>query len=172
MYPSDIIFEGIFEFSETESPIEHFENLGYEGSNFVMMSGSLLINICITVSLSIVLHIIDFVCRKFYKFSFARNVGSKIVKSSAIGAIITFYLQGYLEMLICCITSIREMKFNQFEKENGSDKFAYIFSVGSLVLLGLLLIFVTFMSYWTNRLNMIELKTFLNANMASKTRAQ
>ena len=51
MYPTDEIFEEIFDFSATESPIKHFETLGYEGSNFIEMTGSVLINISIAIIL-------------------------------------------------------------------------------------------------------------------------
>ena len=66
MYPSDEIFEVIFNFTEKDSPIEHFETLGYEGANFVCMTGSLLINISISVSLAVFLRFADFVSRKNY----------------------------------------------------------------------------------------------------------
>jgi hypothetical protein len=62
MYPTDEIFEAIFDFTEKDSPIEHFETLGYEGANFVTMSGSLLINIIISLCLSLFLKIIDYFC--------------------------------------------------------------------------------------------------------------
>lgn len=54
MYPTDIIFEEIFNFTETESPNEHFETLGYEGHNFIDMTGSVLINITLAISLNAV----------------------------------------------------------------------------------------------------------------------
>ena len=49
MYPTDIIFPLIFNFTEKEAPIEHFEVLGYEGANFVPLTGSAFINIGIAV---------------------------------------------------------------------------------------------------------------------------
>ena len=45
MYPTDEIYEGTFNFTEKPSPIEHFEILGYEGANFITMTGSVFINI-------------------------------------------------------------------------------------------------------------------------------
>jgi hypothetical protein len=92
MYPTDEIFALLFDFTEKDSPIEHFETLGYEGANFVDMSGSLLINIGISVSLTIFLRIAEFICKKCYQYKFAREYGSRIKHSSSIGAILTLYL--------------------------------------------------------------------------------
>jgi hypothetical protein len=114
MYPSDEIFGVMFNFTEKDSPIEHFETLGYVGANFVSMTGSLLINIIISVSLSIFLKFMDFCFRKCYKYKFARKYASKIQHSSAIGGIITIYLQGFLEMLICIIVSLGELHSEDF----------------------------------------------------------
>ena len=145
MYPSDMIFDSIFSFTSKPSPIEHFENLGYEGANFVMLSGSLLINICISVVLSIVLHIVDHICTKLYHLKVARYIGSKIVKTNVLGAIITLYLQSFLEMLLCCFISIKEMGHQDFSGENKSDTFAAIFTIASLLIYAFLLIFVTYL---------------------------
>ena len=41
MYPTDLIYPVVFNFTDTDSPIEHFEELGYEGANYVDMSGSI-----------------------------------------------------------------------------------------------------------------------------------
>ena len=53
MYPTDEIYAIFFEFSETTSPIEHFEDLGYEGSNFVELSGSTLINLILPIIIAL-----------------------------------------------------------------------------------------------------------------------
>ena len=143
MYPSDEIFGLIFEFTEKDSPIEHFETLGYEGANFVLMSGSLLINIGISVSLSIFLRIADFVCKKFYMYRIARKQGSRIKHSSAIGAILTLYLQGFLEMFICAVVTLGELQSEDFDK-SPSDSFAALFAVFSSFMLGFLMIFILY----------------------------
>ena len=143
MYPTDEIFGLMFEFTEKDSPIEHFETLGYEGANFVSMSGSLLINIGISVSLSIFLRISEFVCKKFYRYRFAREYGSKIKHSSAIGAILTLYLQGFLEMFICAIVTLGELERDDFNR-NPSDSFAALFAVFSSFMLGFLILFILY----------------------------
>ena len=53
MYPTDWIYESLFEFTESESPIEQFEDIGYEGANFMNLTGSLLINLIILVFLAL-----------------------------------------------------------------------------------------------------------------------
>jgi hypothetical protein len=51
MYPTDLIFGSVFNFTESESPYEHFEFLGYEGHNFVELSGSAIINLGLAISI-------------------------------------------------------------------------------------------------------------------------
>ena len=106
MYPTDEIFEEVFDFSETESPIDHFETLGYEGSNFIQMTGSVLINILIAAFTAIVVRIANYVALKLRAFKYMRILGSKLKFENTIGAILMIYLQGFLEMLICAITSL------------------------------------------------------------------
>lgn len=78
MYPTDIIFPLFFNFTEKDSPIEHFEVLGYEGSNFVPLTGSAFINIGLGVITAILVSFIQYICRKLYKFERARNIGAKL----------------------------------------------------------------------------------------------
>ena len=49
MYPTDKIYPQIFSFSETKSYNLRFEDLGYEGINFIELSGSALINISVGI---------------------------------------------------------------------------------------------------------------------------
>ena len=53
MYPTDEIYEELFDFTESESPVEQFEDLGYEGANFMSLTGSLLINLCIVALIAL-----------------------------------------------------------------------------------------------------------------------
>jgi hypothetical protein len=78
MYPTDEIYEATFNFTEKDSKIEHFEQLGYEGANFVLMTGSVLINILIPVlanAFKLLVLKITYKC-KYRKCS--RKIGSKI----------------------------------------------------------------------------------------------
>ena len=78
MYPTDEIFEFLFDFSETISPIEHFESLGYEGSNFIQMTGSLLINIAIAIVTALVMKFLNFMSVKCKRYPTMRRFGSKL----------------------------------------------------------------------------------------------
>ena len=78
MYPTDIIFPLFFNFTEKNSPIEHFEVLGYEGSNFVPLTGSAFINIGLAVITAIILNFVQYICVKLYKYERARIIGAKL----------------------------------------------------------------------------------------------
>lgn len=75
MYPTDIIFSLLFNFTEKESPIEHFEVLGYEGSNFVPLTGSAFINIGLAVLTVIMVRVGQAICRRLYKYEAMRKLG-------------------------------------------------------------------------------------------------
>jgi hypothetical protein len=92
MYPTGDIYPKIFDFSETDSPIEHFEILGYEGANFVELSGSLLINIVLAFAFEITVTILEKICIKYYKHPLARKFGLQLENSSFIAAIVIMYL--------------------------------------------------------------------------------
>ena len=173
MYPSDEIFALIFEFTEKDSPIEHFETLGYEGANFVSMTGSLLINICISVFLSIFLRVAEYLAKKLYRWKYPRYIGSRITHSNAIGAILTLYLQGFLEMLICILVSIGEMEAEDFQN-NGSDIFAALFAVFSAAIMGFLLVFILYiLKFDPNEPGMMsELHSFIYADISMESRLQ
>jgi hypothetical protein len=107
MYPTGEIYPIIFNFTETESPIEHFEILGYEGANFVELSGSLLINIVLAFSFEIAVSIVERVCIHLHTNPIARRLGTKIDNSSFVAGIVIMYMQGFMESLICTILSLK-----------------------------------------------------------------
>lgn len=57
MYPTDEIFQYVFNFSESETINDQFEDLGYEGANFVELTGSLVINLILIIGSRIFLFI-------------------------------------------------------------------------------------------------------------------
>jgi hypothetical protein len=142
MYPTDMIYPYVFNFTETDSPIEHFEELGYGGANFVELSGSLLINILIVLVIQVSKKILEKVCQLLYKYKFARNIGSKIEGTNVMAALVVLYLQGFLESLICTIISNLEPDSELYESGNASNFFSKIFSLISMVILLLLIFFV------------------------------
>jgi hypothetical protein len=79
MYPTDKIYPIIFNFSESESVNELFEDLGYEGANFIELTGSLLINLLLIFSSRIVLFVTNFTIKKFLsKYQFVRRQAIKL----------------------------------------------------------------------------------------------
>ena len=50
MYPTDEIYEAVFNFEDEDSPYEQFEFLGYEGAVFINISGSIIINLLLPIS--------------------------------------------------------------------------------------------------------------------------
>ena len=111
MYPTDIIYGLLFSFTEKESPIEHFEVLGYEGSNFVPLTGSALINIALAVILAILVQVGSYICVKLYRYQYARWLGCRLDSKTTQSSILTFYLQTFLEMTICVFVSFKKLSF-------------------------------------------------------------
>jgi hypothetical protein len=142
MYPTDDIYPKVFNFSETESPIEHFEILGYEGANFVELSGSLLINVVVAFAFEITVTVVEIVCIKYYTHKFARKLGSSINNSSFVAAIVIMYMQAFMESLICGILSVSDKIREVLSQGTPSDVFSSIFSQSSLLILGTLILFI------------------------------
>jgi hypothetical protein len=92
MYPTDEIFESIFNFTEKVSPNEHFETLGYEGANFISMTGSVIINILIAITLNSVAVSINKLALNCSEYSCMRKIGASLKLSNTVGAILVLYL--------------------------------------------------------------------------------
>ena len=71
MYPTDEIF-AYFGFTESETPVEQFEDLGYEGANFLELSGSLIINFCIAIVCWVFYAVTLKLSKIFYRYEYAR----------------------------------------------------------------------------------------------------
>lgn len=78
MYPTDIIYGYLLNFTKKDSPNEHFEFLGYEGANFVELSGSTIINLGLGLGASVLLNIINKIIVKNYKRPCVRSLGPKV----------------------------------------------------------------------------------------------
>jgi hypothetical protein len=74
MYPTDDIYEAMFNFSEKDPPIPHFEILGYEGASFILMTGSVLINILLPLMTALVYHLLRKVTSKYMHIKFMRKI--------------------------------------------------------------------------------------------------
>jgi len=74
-YPTDEIYEGIFNFTAKDSPNKYFEILGYEGANFVTMTGSVLINLTIPLVTYLVNLTILKMTYRFKRYKCMRKLG-------------------------------------------------------------------------------------------------
>ena len=128
-YPTDEIYEGMFNFTQKASAIEYFETLGYEGANFITMTGSVLINILIPLITYALQYILLNLTYRFKKVSCMRKFGSKIQQISISAAILPFFIASYLEIMFCAITALKGLESADFDGENTSDLFAAIFLI-------------------------------------------
>jgi hypothetical protein len=72
MYPTDEIYEAIFNFSEKDSPIEHFEILGYEGASFITMTGSAFINVLTPIVAAMIYSFLRWLTFRYWRIKFMR----------------------------------------------------------------------------------------------------
>ena len=78
MYPTEDIFEEYFNFTEKDPINDRYEIMGYDASNFVPLSGSLVINIIVMVGTVIAVKGFEYLLKKTYRFKCARLLGTKI----------------------------------------------------------------------------------------------
>lgn len=77
VWPTDEIYEKIFDFSETEPYKDSYEILGYEHANFMGLIGSTPINILILLLSSIIIAILTKIALKHHKKAIVRSLASK-----------------------------------------------------------------------------------------------
>ena len=78
MYPTEEIFEKYFNFTEKDALNERYEIMGYDASNFIPLSGSLVINIIIMVGTVLAIKSLEKVLKWTYRFKYSRILGTKI----------------------------------------------------------------------------------------------
>ena len=128
----------MFNFTEKDSAIEYFEILGYQGANFITMTGSVLINILIPLVTYALQYILLKLTYRFKEVSCMRKLGGRIQQISISSAIIPLFIAGYLEIMFCVILALKGLTSADFDGENKSDLFAAIFLiVCSLILANL-----------------------------------
>ena len=81
MYPTDGIYSLIFDFTETDSYNSKFEDLGYSGTNFIELSGSALINVCLSILIFALQYMTKCLCKWLFKYSFIRDISVKLSKN-------------------------------------------------------------------------------------------
>ena len=78
MYPTEDIFEEYFNFTEKEAINDRYEIMGYDSSNFIPLSGSLIINIVIMVGSVLAIMSLEKLFKWTYRFKYSRILGTKI----------------------------------------------------------------------------------------------
>lgn len=99
-YPTDDIYEVIFNFTETDSPIKRFEILGFEGSNFICLTGSVLINAITALISAFFIYFLQRCAMKNLRMACGGIFVKMIPKLSSFAGIQRIFIEGYLEILI------------------------------------------------------------------------
>ena len=110
MYPTDEIYEKIFNFTSSDSPIEQLEDLGYEGANYMLLTGSLLINLILIILVAFKQYTCLFCAKKLYRYERMRNYGIKYQRSNNFETLMDVFLSGYLETFICLMLTFDQIK--------------------------------------------------------------
>ena len=84
MYPTEEIFEEYFNFTEKDAINDNYELLGYDSSNFIPLSGSLVINIVIISVTAIVMLLLDRLLMVGYRFRCFRQAAIRLGKVSIL----------------------------------------------------------------------------------------
>lgn len=123
MYPTDKIYPQLFSFSETKSYNFRFQYIGYEGINFIELSGSALINISVGIQYALLSVSMIMACKALFKYSIFRMIAVKLSNQSSLAAILRIYLTTYLEFMISGLiwavgNSSAKNYFEDFEEES------------------------------------------------------
>ena len=84
MYPTEEIFEEYFNFTEKDALNDDYELLGYDSSNFIPLSGSLVINIVIIAVTAIFMLMLNQVFLRGYRFHCFRQAAIRLGKVSIL----------------------------------------------------------------------------------------
>ena len=146
----------VFNFTETESAHPKFENLGYEGTNVIELSGSGLISILICILSSISLIILGYLCTRLFKFAIVRYLAIKLPSNNPYTMILRIFIETYLEFMfsvLICVSAFNNSDDIEIDDESdlidgrrmlkamsqqNSDSFAKVFAIVVLIILILL----------------------------------
>ena len=76
VWPTDEIYEAIFNFTESDSFKDSFEILGYENSNFILLIGSTPINMIIVLIFALLAYIFNTIGRLYHKVDIIRRIAA------------------------------------------------------------------------------------------------
>ena len=78
MYPTEDIYEEYFNFTEKDALNDRYEIMGYDSSNYIPLTGSLMINIVIMVGSVLAIKSLEKGFIWTYRFKYSRILGTKI----------------------------------------------------------------------------------------------
>ena len=84
MYPTEEIYEEYFNFTDKDPINDDYELLGYDSSNFIPLSGSLVINFVVIAVTAASLLLIDKLLLFGYKFYYFRQLAIRLRKVSIL----------------------------------------------------------------------------------------
>jgi hypothetical protein len=121
LFPTDEIYEWIFEFREQDSWSASFEFMAYEGANFINLTGSLLIVILFMILNAIISILINRCTRMCYLRRWARRLGAAVGSYPLKEGLVRMVFEGYLELVICTLISSLRMEKSDWDGSSWSD---------------------------------------------------
>jgi hypothetical protein len=107
--------------------------MGLEGTNFIDLTGSLIINLILMILSSFFMSLIHKLTLHFYKYWIARTIGMNTNPSESVGAGLQgAYMSGYMDIFICAVIIFLTDYKNTLETT--SDWVAYCYGVFSLLI--------------------------------------
>ena len=106
MYPTDEIYGAVFNFKDVDSPVEHFEFLGYEGVIFISLSGSIIINLLIILFIWALIQLTVCLVKKYPHSKLLRSIGVYFGHKDLTKVITSLYMASFLELVVSALISI------------------------------------------------------------------
>ena len=107
MYPMDNINDFVFNFTETDSITDNFDRLGLEGTNFIVLSGSLIVNVLILLIYVYGMKVLHKICKHFHKYWLARYIGMNfVIEAEVFDGLQAIFLSGYLDIIMCVFIAL------------------------------------------------------------------
>jgi hypothetical protein len=104
VWPTDEIYEAIFNFTESDSFKDSFEILGYENANFMLLIGSTPINMIIVILYAVIALVLIKFGIRYHEIDLIRTVAANFFYNiNFVEAIFRVFLEGYMELNICCL---------------------------------------------------------------------
>ena len=139
MYPTDQIYGAIFNFKDVDSPVEHFEFLGYEGVIFITLSGSIIINLLITLFIWAIIQLTVCLVKKYPQSKSLRSIGVFFGHKDLTKVITAMYMASFIELMFSALISIIGQKNDEYNGNYASNIISQVFMVISLLIMMVML---------------------------------